>query len=259
MRKQRFMKRSPRRPRRRADIVPLSICRDAFIIPPGPATTCFDPLITAIPLADGGAVDNILRVAANAALIPEDYFDAQGMSRGLSFLGAKFDHVLAFGDTTSSLFGGDFPNGGIFVITAACGFVRIETKRDPVTDVRTPTTLPNLFTRDETLDGDVLLRWHHRLPVVTPATGGNGVTAEVWYCDTTGAALFFSCIGAEQACFTNAGSGSSTSLHHRVKSRRFLDEDHALYYVCCLSYPLSFDDSSHIAVDMLGAMALRGK
>lgn len=255
-----FRRRATRR-KRRADVVPLSICRSGLIFGPEPPLNCVDAKIWATPLADGGAMQNVLRQAAEAAVIPSDYFDAQGTTRGLSWLGADFDMVLAFNDAPTSLWSTDFPNGGFFEMTFACGVVRIETTPDPVTAVRGPTRLPNLFTRDEQLDGDVLKRWHMRLPIWVPPLPQNGGPNEFVYAtDSTGMVGQLECIAPEgQTCFVNSGAGSSNMTHHRIKSRRFLDEDHAIYLVVCLATPLSTDDTTSIALDVLGAQFIRGR
>lgn len=258
-RARRSSKKRPTRRRPRADVVPFSICRAGMQFGPEPPLNCVDAKIFAFPIADGGAMQNVIKAAANAAVLPADYFDAQGSTRGLSWLGADFDLVLAFNDTPTSLWSTDFPNGGFFEITFACGLVRIETVPDPVTDSRGPTRLPNLFTRDEQLDGDVLKRWHMRLPIWVPPTTAEGPTQFVYATDSTGMVGQLECISETQSCFVNSGSGSHNVTHHRIKSRRFLDEDHALYLVICMALPISTDDTTSIALDVLGAQFIRGR
>jgi len=221
-----------------------------------------DPFTVAFPIADGGALDNILRISANTAPnpVPSDYFNAQATTKGLSWLGADFDCVLAFNDATGNIWSTVGAAGGVFFeVTFACGIVAIETRPDPVSDIRTPTDLPNLFSRDETLDGDVLKRWHMRMPILVPPTGPEGPSTFLWATDTLGMAVVHSCLTAEQSCYTVAATGDRCAMHHRIKSRRFLNEEKALYFVVCIDFPYPNDDTFQFALDVLGAQFIRGR
>jgi len=244
--------------RRHNDVVPISLCRDPLVMPfPGPYN-CVDPFTFAVPLVDGGALQNILKQAASAAVIPEDYNTSQGMSRGISFHGCQFDFVWGFQGDPNQSFNN---NAGFttFTVTAAFGLVKIETQPDPVTAVRTPVRIPNLFSPDEQLAGDYLYRWHSRLPLWTVGTSADQPVSTGIFTDSTGMLLSTFCYQETTNCYLTVGTGSHTQIRHRVKSKRFLDEDHAIYLVGALACPVDQSDIATFSIDMLGYMALMGR
>jgi len=89
------------RRRRPCDVIPLSLCAQLLPVPqPGPdqSYTCDNPLKHEIVLLDGAALDTILR-----SVDPGDYLSGgQGLTRGLSFLGAEFWMCLSFTDQVAS-------------------------------------------------------------------------------------------------------------------------------------------------------------
>lgn len=247
---------TPRFKRRKADVVPLSLCRAGLGVPQGAARTCEDPIIFAIPLVDGGAIDEILQQTAALTTVGGQYARTQALTRGISFLGAQFDMVIGFYDNPISIWDTG-AQGQIFEVTFACALMRLQIMKSPATGERAPTALPNPFSFDEQEAGDILLRWHHRLPIVVPPSAPEGPVAFEYGVDTTGALFANECFSSEQTCFSHFGSGSSTGIHRRVKSRRFCDEEHGIFLVIAAAIPADNFDQFAFGLDVLGMMALR--
>jgi len=260
MARRRFSRRrAPRRRRVRSDIVPISLCHDQLAVTPaGTSTfwTCAKPFLFAIPLVDGGALDNILRIAAETALQPQDYRDAQAVSRGISFNGAQFDFVLSFvGDPNESFDSNVFD---AFFVTASMAICALPTQRAE-DGTRGPMKLPNLFSPLEEEVEDILYRWHLRFPLFAfdPELPTNPVTA-VALTDTTGAGANIFVYRESTTTYWSGGSeASSNRTHHRVKSRRFLNENKAIYLCGSLEIPEVMHDTMGLGIDMLGYMALK--
>lgn len=251
-----------RRRRRPADIVPLSLCRDGYVIPIStPSETaggCTDPFQVAFPLADGGALDAILHNAAVSAGHTEQYYDAQGVSRGLSVLGLEFQLHLSLTWSPEAM-SPQQPLATSFVVQWAV--VVEEMTFNPNLGTRGPTELPNLFSRDEQdLTGKILYRYTDILQFFAGLdTGATSLMTTTNY--GVGIRTF-----DHTALPTNALEGTFGSFtglkRHRVRSRRRLDENHALFLMLNITTGITPGDLSSdptLGVSCMGLMKLRGR
>jgi hypothetical protein len=155
----------------------------------------------------------------------------------------------------------------MFYITGAFAIAKIQVDRS-LGGIRFPSVLPNLYSRDEQESGDILLRWSWRLPFYSfdPQGGndfGQNPVGTILQTDTTGGLSNWfeydqNAAPANRWYYTGS-SGSSSAIHHRVKSRRFLDEEHALYLCGAIEVPQLQADTLDLGLDVLGYLAIRGK
>lgn len=235
-------------------MVPFSLCRQAIVVAAlGETTyTCTDPFVEATTLVDGGARDAILAVAAAAGPQPSLYQQQQGMDRGISFLGAKFQHRMAYiGQVSLDLNAGAYP--AIFQIGIASALVKTQMHVDPVTGIRLPDKLPNLFASDEQDTGEILLRWSNHLNMMIAASNSSD---ELYAVSTDGDLQAFQ----TGSPFVLLGSAASNQPNRfATRNKRFLDEEHALMLVHCLTVPVPLHRDFSIGYEVYGHLKVRGR
>lgn len=266
-----------RRRSRPADIVPFGFC-DGSIVVASPSSdvdteyTCVDPFIDASCLISGGARDAIIRTTAASSVGVAYYYQQQGMERGISFLGMRFDHDItlsgrANGTTPAQLFRQGAANFSqdVFSIYWNCGIVLLEEKRDPVTGGTFPTDLPNLFSHDERDLADVLYRWDYRMDfVLGPDIGSTSRAQGAWMYSTRGTYIgLFDALSNPVQGPGDANFGPTNPHKHYVRNRRKLDEQHGIYFVKCMRFaangfqkrgmPIVFEETA------LGLIKTRGR
>ena len=252
------------RRRKRVDVIPWSFCGTALPVPV-PETGFFDcihPLNLQFPVVDGGAFDTILKAAAVADLMGDTgaYYDTQGVTRGLSFLGAEFWLRLSLIDTPTHFITGPL----VAEIRIMAGLVRLQWTRDEtVVGGRTGGQPPNLFSRDEQDVQDVLYRWPIGLGPIIVMNGAdpNFVDAN-FFVDSTGGLANYVQTTDLTTPFTQEvqlGSGISNQTHHRVRGRRFLDEQHYVALCFSISVPFTQDDQFAIGLESQGVMKIAAR
>jgi len=234
-RRMRSRRRTTRTRRRRpCDILPLNLCAQTLVVdPPGPDEnwSCLNPKNFELILLDGGALDEILREQN-----PQSFYEGgQATTRGISFLGAEFWLRASLNEDLSQFLTDTYR---IFEIRLACGLVKREWSFDSVNAARVNPPLPNLFQRDETGVGEVLYRWPLYLgPVAMYSHQDPAVAGTLNYADTQGGTAQLVASTTNQAALqsvVSSGAASSNQFHHKVRNRRFLDEDH--YLSLCFSF-----------------------
>jgi len=195
-----------------------------------PYVSCENPQKFALSLLDGGAVDQTLRRASDAASVTEYYEGGQALYRGISFLGATFDLSVGFAGDASEF---TTPIAGQFVIRLRYALHRVQMYRDPVTNNRLPFEIPNLFSRDEQDVNDVLYRWENQIWLFWNDSAQQGM-----WVDTVGGTGWQGTnpVFSETEFDLRLAGGSQGKLHHHVRGRRFLDEEHALMLVVNANY-----------------------
>lgn len=258
-------RRTFRRKRRPCDIVPLSLCREGFEIPLDDEDdpdlgTCAKPYQVAFPLADGGALDTILQASALANVgSTEAYYDAQGVSRGLSVLGLEFALHL-FLTWSPEAMAASLPLLTSFTVQWAI-MVEEMTSGPPL---RGPLNLPNLFSRDEKdLTGKLLYRWTDELPFVALPTS-QGAPSLVQSTNYGQSIVLQSDPNQTGHDIDIQGTlASHTGLRrHRVRSRRRLDENHALFLMLNITTGVlagSVSSTAQLGLNCMGLMKLRGR
>jgi len=237
MARRRFHRRNTTRTRRRGrpcDVLPLNLCAQSLVIPPpGPDEdwSCDNPQNLEFVILDGAALDTILK-----QVNPTAFFEGgQGASRGISFLGAEFWARLSFNDQFSNFLD---HNTYMIEMRIACALVVREWSR--FQGLAVATTLPNLFSQDEReANGHVIYRWPLYLgPFAVMNADFPTYVAQLSYGDTQGgnATIYQDTgpIGTTTLQQAAVGSGTTNMVHHRVRRRAFLDEDH--YLSLCFSF-----------------------
>lgn len=253
MARRRFPRRSMSRIRRRrapCDILPFNLCAQSLTVPPPPPDedwSCANSLNLEFVILDGAALDTILKTVNSTA-----YFEGgQGASRGLSFLGSEFWLRASLNDTPSNFLN---HNVEILEIRLGCALVVREWQRSQGLPV--PSILPNLFSQDEReLNGHVLYRWPLYLgPLPLLAGDEPDFVSQLVYVDTQGAGASIIKNTSNNTLEAVVGwPASSNMLHHRVKRRAFLDENH--YLALCFSFAWGISGSEQTDVFGIGIEA----
>jgi len=258
------------------DIIPLTIPNGTLAVHPGeeggnPPPDFVTPERYLFPICDGTAFNDLLLAAARSAsgADTDAYYDAQGQTRGLSWLGANFKLIFSINDSISN-----FVTGAPLVadIRIAWGLMRYEWGFTPIIDTGTPGAgtfaakelpeIPNLFSRDERFLQDVFLRDEMLLgPIWTPFNSDPNVASYICYRDTTGGALdYLQTTGAgyiNNQFVVNTGPACSNQTHFRTKSRRRVDETHAIGLVINIAPTFELSDVMTIGFTLHGLQKVK--
>lgn len=268
-------RRTTRRYRRRrpCDIVPFALQADLQVQPridaPNPSLAFPEKYL--FPIADGGAFDDLMIEATNALIDPisnvEPYFLNQGMQRGLSWLGAQF-HALWYIDEQPAEFMTEAP----LIASVRVGFalMRFEWQLTALTTAgtgdivsgRSIPDIPNLFSRDERFLQDVFLREEVILGPLYTVGDDTNLAGIQQYRDSSGGYLDYVQNTVNDASIrfrVQGGPATSNKQYFKTRSKRRLDETHAIGL--CVNIAPSFDisDSFSVRLELHGLQKIKGK
>jgi len=132
--------------------------------------------------------------------------------------------------------------------------------------IRSAQSLPNLFTRDERFFSGCLYRWDQLLgPIAVPDMSDENILFVQQACDTAGGTMIQlgnSSVGGILHTQQNSGGAASNVAHHRVKNRRFIDENHYLSLNFSIEVPLlpdAFAASTSLFVESQGVLKTKSR
>lgn len=259
----RFRRRTFRRRRRAgANLAPLSICSNSMIVENG--NLCTEPTSTAILLQPLMGMEKIASSSASAFDVEESTF-----RKGLSVQGMRF-HWAVFPANYIA-------EGSPFFLSVRIALVKLECDTSGV-----PAFIPNLFSRLDTDLGDVL--WRGASIIVWPRycierrTDGEGADCGDIYnskhvavggsndCDIACQWLLnqqyadsFAGAGLPNATGSYSRSGSHSQME-RVKTKRFLKPNEAIYFVISAHSPLEVEAfNPAVGYEFFGYAATRSR